>query len=254
VSILPHRSFEFGVQVIDEMGGNGAPPASFGDRFLDIFPLIDIFRSSDFLFSNKMAGAGFRWRVPSFAGFQFYTDAAIDDFDVRRVRSSMLEDGGYVVGFSFSCFAECGRYAARAEYRQTGIRYYTHTQFSTGIAKDDVVLGDPLGPRGLGSYVSLDLDDRLGTFSLGGAYEVRSGNRYGSVANDEESRGFRFVLMERHPGEHRVRATIGWTSPSRLAKTTARLDLGVERVSHFAFRENDTRTNVLARLQVEVRP
>ncbi|HMA25113.1 MAG TPA: capsule assembly Wzi family protein, partial [Gemmatimonadaceae bacterium] len=53
MSIVPHRNLEFGVQVLDETGGRGAPGASFGDRVLDAIPPIDAWRTgSDFQSSN----------------------------------------------------------------------------------------------------------------------------------------------------------------------------------------------------------
>ena len=64
LSMLPHPRFELGVELLDETGGRGAPPASFGDRVVDAVPLVDaIFRPhSDFLFSNKLAGMDARLR------------------------------------------------------------------------------------------------------------------------------------------------------------------------------------------------
>src|SRR5207244_625034 len=58
VALLPHPQLELGVEVLDAMGGRGGQPASFGDRVLDVIPIIDGFfrRNSDFEFSNKLAG------------------------------------------------------------------------------------------------------------------------------------------------------------------------------------------------------
>src|SRR4029079_4522456 len=109
IAALPHPRFEIGVEVIDAMGGNGGAPASFGDRLVDVVPLIDaLFRSgSDFQFSNKMAGLDFHWRMPSWRGFELYAGGDVDDFDIRRARSSFLEDGGIIAGTSLPCLFEC---------------------------------------------------------------------------------------------------------------------------------------------------
>jgi hypothetical protein len=255
LSAAVHPQFELGVQVIDEMGGRGSPPGSFGDRVLDLMPLFDIFRSSDFLFSNKYAGIDFRWRLPRAAGFELFFDGAVDDLDARRWKSTLLEDAGYITGFSFSCIVQCGSVGVRAEYHQTGIRYYTHTQFTSGIAHNGTLLGDPLGPRGLGGYVTIDhLNARYGTVAAGGAFEVRSGNRYGVAVTGPEDRGFHFVLYERHPAEKRSRALLSWRAAERNRSVGARVALGVERVQNFGFVDGRNRTNGLVQVGVEVRP
>jgi hypothetical protein len=255
LSAAIHPRFELGAQVIDEMGGRGSPPGSFGDRLADLMPLIDIFRSSDYLFSNKYAGIDFRWRWPRAAGFELFFDGAVDDLDARRWKSTLLEDAGYIAGFSFACLRECGSLGVRAEYHQTGIRYYTHAQFTSGIAQNGTLLGDPLGPRGLGGYLTIDQSPgRYGTLTLGGAFEVRSGNRYGAAITGPEDRGFHFVRLERHPAEKRARATIGWRAAERSGVTSARFLLGVEHLHNFEFVGGRNRTNVLAQIGVEVRP
>lgn len=255
LSILPDPHFEFGVDALDEMGGGGAPGASFGDRVEDAIPLIDaIFRPhSDFLFSNKFAGIDFHVRVPSARGFELYAEGALDDFEFRRFVGSLLDDGGYIAGFAFTCLTECGRLGLRAEYHQTGIRYYTHFFFPEGITQGGTLLGDQLGPRGIGSYVTLDGETARGEWSLTGAYEVRSGNLYGSGLVGPDS-DFVFVRVAARPGEHRQRLMATWT-PGRLdARTTVSLTGGIERVKNFNFVGGATRTNGLVQAVVKVRP
>jgi hypothetical protein len=255
LSALLHPQFELGVQVIDQMGGRGSPPGLFRDRLYDLMPLIDIFRSSDYQFSNKFAGIDFRWRLPRAAGFELFADGAVDDLDARRWRSTLLEDAGYIAGVSFSCLLECGALGVRAEYHQTGIRYYTHAQFTSGIAQNGTLLGDPLGPRGLGGYITIDYTDpRYGTLALGGAFEARSGNVYGAASTGPEDRGFHFVLFARNPSEKRARALVSWQPMERNRSVTARAALGVERVHNFTFVAGRSRTNVLAQIGVEMRP
>ncbi len=253
----PHPRLELGLEVLDETGGNGAPPASFADRVADAIPLIDVaFRpNSDFQFSNKLAGADFRWSVPRLAGFELYAEGAVDDFDARRLRSSLLEDGGYIAGMSFACILQCGRAGVRAEYHQTGIRYYTHTDFPSGVQQNSVLVGDPLGPRGVGGYLSVDGDlNALGAVTLSGAYEVRSGNRYASSVGGKQDAGFHFVQVEHHPGEHRARALVTWTSPARGSRSALEVTIGLERVSNFLFVSGRDRTNALGQLRYEIRP
>ncbi len=254
VSALPVKQLEVGVHVIDAMGGNGGQPASFGDRVLDVVPIFDVFRThSDFQFSNKMAGVDFHWRVPSWSGFELYTDMDIDDFDARRLKSVLLEDGGYLVGTSLSCITECGRLGVRAEYHQTGIRYYTHNDYF--IAQNNDLLGDPLGPRGLGGYLTVDGETEAGMYAaLSGAFEVRSGNAYGSGAIGPTDSNFHFTQVSRRPGEKRARI-MGTLSTSHGAdRLSLRGTAGVEHVTNYGFVAGQSRNNVLATLAVVVRP
>ena len=104
MAIAPHPNVELGVEVLDETGGRGAPPASFADRILDAIPPIDAWRTgSDFQFSNKLAGVDARWRIPDWAGLELYLEGVVDDMDIRRLRSSLLEDGGVIGGISLTC-------------------------------------------------------------------------------------------------------------------------------------------------------
>jgi len=257
VEAHPHRRLELGLEVIDEMGGSGAPPARFVDRVADAIPIIDVaFRpNSDFLFSNKLAGMDFHFRAPELAGLDLYAEGVVDDFDARRFHSTLFQDGGGIAGIALTCIVRCGRFGVRAEYHQTGIRFYTHTEFPSGVQNNGVILGDPLGPRGLGGYLTIDAESRrFGTFALAGAYEVRSGNRYGSTEASSSGSGFRFVQIEHHPGEHRTRAMATWTPTSRTSPMTVRATLGVEQVANFAFVRGRNRTNALAQVRYEWRP
>ena len=59
----------------------------------------------------------------------------------------MLTDGGYVAGLFFACITVRPT-ERRAEYHQTGIRFYTHTQFSSGIEQDGIILAIRSATRG----------------------------------------------------------------------------------------------------------
>ena len=256
-SMLPHPNLELGAEVIDETGGNGAPPGSFADRVIDLFPVFDaIFRrNSDFQFSNKLAGIDVRIRMPSWAGMEVYAEGVADDGDFRRFRSTFLEDGGIVGGVSWSCVVECGRLVTRFEYHQTGIRYYTHTDFSSGVQENGFILGDPLGPRGLGGYASLDADaGRLGRVLISGAHEVRSGNLYGSVASEPSLSDFHFVQIGHGPGERRTRVVAAWRTGAIDSRWSTTITLGAERVTNADFVMDKTRTGALARVSTEWRP
>ena len=254
IAALPNPHFEIGVEVLDAMGGSGGQKASFGDRLVDAIPLIDaLFRSgTDFQFSNKMAGLDFHWRMPEWRGFELYAEGDVDDFDIRRWQSSLLEDGGIVAGLAISCLTECGRLGIRGEYRQTGIRYYTHSDYP--LERRQLLLGDPLGPRGLSANVTVDGESSAGYFALNGAFEVRSGNQYGSSVNGPDTEGFHFVLIAQRPAEKRLRAVATWNSDRGNQRVALSAALGVERMTNFAFVAGANRVNWLARTAITLRP
>jgi hypothetical protein len=116
-----------------------------------------------------------------------------------------------------------------------------------------MLLGDPLGPRGLGGYVTLDGESSTGVYvALASAFEVRSGNEYDVPPIGADGLGFHFVQVLHRPGEKRGRMTATVES-SRDARVSARASAGVERVKNFAFLGTD-RTNVLASVAIVYRP
>jgi hypothetical protein len=255
MAVAPHRNLELGVEILDETGGRGAPPASFADRVIDAIPIVDAWRTgSDFQFSNKLAGIDARWRIPDWAGLQLYVEGALDDLDTRRLRSSLLEDGGVIAGISIPCLIQCGRFALRTEYHQTGIRYYTHTEFASGLQAHGVMLGDPLGPRGLGGYAALESDaPKMGKVALTAGFEVRSGNLYGSAGAGSRSADFHFVQIARRPAERRTRLVARWTSSMSGGRGDLIVSAGVERVANFDF-SGGSRTSAIGQVGYQLWP
>jgi hypothetical protein len=100
------------------------------------------------------------------------------------------------------------------------------------------------------------MDDDLGALgrvSLEGAFEIRSGNEYGSTTSGPNSAGFRFVQVARRPGETRSRALATWTARDD-ARVAPHVGAGIERVGNFAFVAGARRTNAIAQLGVSVWP
>lgn len=252
LATLPHPRFELGVQVVDVMGGNGGQPATLGDRILDAIPIIDAFRtSSDFQFSNKLAGIDLRWRMPEWRGFELYVEGAADDFDGRDFWRGFAEEAGYLGGVSFSCLVACGRWTARAEYHQTGIRYYTHTNYP--LASRGFILGDPLGPRGNSGHLIADGDlGARGRIAVEGVFEVRSGNSYRATTTGPNDEGFHFELVTRRPAEKRTRLIASWLG-DETSRLTPRITAGIERVHNFGFVGGADRTNALIQVGLTAR-
>lgn len=253
LAALPHPQLEIGVQVVDAMGGNGGQPATFGDRVADAVPVIDALRtSSDFQFSNKLAGVDLHWRMPRWRGFELYAEGNADDFDGRNLSRGFTEDAGYLFGVAFACVLDCGALGLRAEYHQTGIRYYTHSDYP--MAMNQLLLGDPLGPRGVGGYLSADRSwGASNQVTVGVAVESRNGNSYASATTGAHEEGFHFELVQARPHEQRARIAATWLrSPwPSLSMTVA---AGIERVTNYGFVGGLDRTNILGRFAVIFRP
>jgi hypothetical protein len=255
LSIRPLSAVELGLGVNDIIGGQGAPGGTFLQKVEDVIPVIDAtILHRTLLFSNKIVTGNARVLVPGVKGMQLYMEGAFDDFDLRRLKSSLTEDGGWIWGTSFECFRQCGPVRVTGEYHVTGLRYYTHGAFTSGYTLDGRFIGDQLGPRGKAGYLSIDLDDVGYHLRVDLAHEVRSGDKFGSVSTTDDDSDFHFVILEHNPAERRWRSVVSFTSGSPADAVSLRLSAGVERVEHFGFAPGSWRTNGLGRIGLEIRP
>ena len=223
-------------------------------KAVDAIPIIDgVILHRNFLFSNKFVGVDIRHTLPGMKGVQFYAEGVFDDFDLRRVKSVFTEDAAYVWGLSASCFTECGRLRASAEYHVTGLRFYAHGGYRSGFTLEQKFIGDPLGPRGRGAYGIVDVDGHRRSLRFDFAYEDRSGNKYGAVSTTPDDSDFRFIVLERNPAERRWRSTTSMTLGGvrdRLAYTAT---AGAERVENFGHIQGAWRTNGLIQVGLQIR-
>jgi hypothetical protein len=254
LSARPWSALELGVTVTDQQGGQGAPGGTFADKIEDLFPILDAtLLHRTLIFSNKFSGIDARLRVPHARGLQLYMDGALDDFDLRRFRSSITEDAGYIWGATYDCFIDCGSLKMTGEYHVTGVRYYTHGIFKSGYTQHHQFIGDQLGPRGKAMYLSTTLDRVNQAFTLDLAHEIRSGDRYGATSTTTNDSDFHFILYEHHPAERRWRSVVTAKFADREWWTTS-FSAGVERVQHFDFQPGSWRTNSLFELREEIHP
>jgi hypothetical protein len=258
LNILPHRRLELGVTVLSQQGGGGAPPAAFRERVLDLLPLYDaIFVTDrDFEISNKLSGIEFRHRVP-WRAIEVHGEMLIDDWDERRLTSTLWEDASYALGLTAPVGYGDGRLTLTAEAHHTGIRMYRHGDFTSGVATRGRLIGNPLGPFANAAYLRLTHDRGVGTlWEADGAYEFRSGRRH-ITSGGYGDETLRFHLTERLPAEYRRRLVV--RSWSRLGgRYSAARDLrtltegGLEWVRNDAH-TTSSRLNLLARLGAELR-
>jgi len=244
--------FELSASVQSEQGGRGAPAGTVWDHFEDIIPALKyLLPDNKTQFSNKMAGWEYRFRVPEWRGLQLYLEHQFDDMDPRRWRSTLWEDGGHIAGLSLANLGDGGALSGTAEFHHTGIRYYEHRVFNSGVAFDRALIGDPLGPKGDGGYLQLRWDrGGASTFTVDGAIERRSGNVYTAVSNlDVGESDFHFERLEAKPAEWRRRIVASWVLNAPNRRLT--VDAGFERAANFAFVGGATRNNVLAAATLE---
>ena len=250
-SFLPHPRVEAGLGFLTQSGGEGSPEASLGDRLLDHLFFPDLFLDREFAFSQKMAGFDVRVRVPEARGMEVYVEGVIDDIDVDRFRSMVWEDGGWVAGVRLARLDDAGRWGLRVEGEHTGIRFYRHQDFSSGVTLERRILGSELGPDANALRVGVTWDrDPVNAFALDAAWERRSNDHYLLVVGNP----YYFARTRILPKEVRRRVVGTWEHRRwEPGSWLVRAQGGYEHVGHFAFSRTGSQHNLLARLVVEVR-
>jgi hypothetical protein len=210
-SMQPWSRFELGVAVSTQTGGNGGPPATFLERVVDLFPIIDALapQHADLLFSNKLAGGNLRLRFPELSGLDFYYELQIDDFDGRRLRSSLEDDAAHLLGLRLPIQIGDGQIASRVEWHKTSLRLYEHSQFTSGSTYRQHIIGSPLGPHAAAGYFSVAWrPTATRSIELTGADERRDPAIYNTVVSGPRDSSFRFVRVTDDPDYRRRRTVI----------------------------------------------
>jgi hypothetical protein len=231
-------------------GGRGAPKGTFVDHAMDLIPIFKyLLPDNTTQFSNKMAGWEYRLRLPELKGLQLYAEHAFEDMDPRRWASTFWEDGGHIVGASVNDLGPDGALSAAWEFHHTGLRFYKHGVFLSGMTFNGTLFGDPLGNQGNGTYLRMNWD-RGGsrTFATTLALERRTGDEYYSVSEGPNEDNFHFERLRAFPAEWRSRvdATYGF----RWRRTDYSIRGAYERVRDFAFTSGERRNNFLVGLSI----
>lgn len=247
-SFAPLNSVEVGATLLQHVGGAGSPPATFGEKLADFFPLIDaiVLGDRDLQFSNKLSGVDARLTLPR--QVQLYGELLFDDFDLRRVRSTLWEDASLLVGLAVPRVVPSGALRLDLEAHHTGLRMYQHGQFVSGFTRDRWILGDPLGARANAGYARLThgfASDRA--VALEAAHEWRSDDQYDVVVSGPDDSGWRFVRSEIRPKERRSRLTVDWRERFD-GRSTLSVVAGAERVENFSFEAGRDLLNVVVRV------
>ena len=250
VSIRPHKQLELGAGFMVQSGGTGGPPASLTERIADHVFFIDLLflTNRDFEFSDKMAGADIRLRIPSARGLQLYAEGVIDDIRVSNLQRMLTQDAGYVVGAHMPRLVDSGRLDLTLEYHFAGILLYRHSQFESGYTLDRLFIGNDLESAGRGGYAELNWDaGARHLLTLQGAYEARSNDDY---ARSRELN--RILKMQSNPQERRYRAVASWSYRLPWSSALLKTLVGYERVNNFGFDTGRIRDNVIGELQLQL--
>ena len=216
VTMTPWTRFELGVAVLAQTGGRGGPKGTFFERVIDLIPVIDALSParSDLQISNKLAGGNLRLRFPELSGLDFYYELQIDDFDARRLRSSLVEDAAHLLGIRLPVLVREGELTWRAEWLHTSLRLYEHSQFKSGVTYREHIIGNPLGPNASGAYLSVTWRPTPSAqFGLAIADESRDPSQYTTTSNNTRDQGFRFVRLTDDPDFRRRRAVVSLERP-----------------------------------------
>lgn len=218
-TIQPWTRFELAVAVLAQTGGAGGPKATFLERFVDLFPVIDALapQPADLQISNKLAGGNLRLRVPELSGLDLYYELQIDDFDGRRLRSSLIEDSGHLLGLRLPMLVGSDdQLVWRAEWQHTSIRLYEHAQFRSGTTYRQRLIGNPLGPHAAAGWLSVTWRRTpLDAVGIAVGDERRDPAQYTVVTSGVRDRGWTFVRLTDDPDHRRrfVAATVEQTLP-----------------------------------------
>jgi hypothetical protein len=211
VSVTPAARLELGAGLMSEFGGTGAPAMTTRQRAADLFPFVTwLNEGSDRIASNKIATLDARLRLPELRGLTLYWEAAIDDFDLRRLGSVLTEDTGHLVGLSIARLSADGALSLDVRGHDTSLRLYRHYQFTSGVTYRDQVIGDPLGPERARPLRHAHL-----AAAAPPRHRPRAGRRGARpVAVDGDVEGeaeenWRFIRLSRGTIERRQRALLG---------------------------------------------
>jgi hypothetical protein len=248
--------FELSASVMSEQGGKGAPAATLLDNIVDVIPALKytLHSKNRGQFSNKFAGWEYRLRLPELSGLQLYAEHQFDDMDPRRWRSTLWEDGGHIFGFSLAQLGAESDLSTAVEFHHTGLRYYKHSPFESGITFNRTLIGDPLGNQADGWYWRTVWDaGGANSLTFDAALERRAGDEYvaGADGVPPHETNFHFVKVVNHPDEFRRRAGVAWMyRPSDRWRATA--SAAYERALNYAFVEGETRNGFVLSTSIEV--
>ena len=250
LNVKPWRSLEVGLLALVHSGGEGSPSASVWSRVLDHLIVVEPLtrlgtpERQRLAISNRFAGFDFRWRLPWETAPQMYGSLVFDDLGKPDQLDRVFgQDASYIVGMFVPHILGNDSQYMRFEYRETGIRFYEHDPFRSGLTVDEMIIGDNLGPNGRGGHLEFGKNFGVSSqFNLELAWEERSLDQY------RVKEGFTFEKGMDKPEEIRFRIVGSWEEEMDLGPIVLGR-IGYEKVSNFSAYEGASHNNWL----IEVR-
>jgi len=237
----PTRYLEFGLSLLNQQGGEGAPEASWGDRLRDIFLVMPAGAE----ISDKILSADMVLTFPN-SGIELFASALSTDPDYQlsyRLAESWWDEAIWSTGLKWSGLGPDGRFDTWIEGHHAGVRPHTHHQFKNGLTVDGRVFGDPLGPLSNSWQSGIAWTGTEDILQVELFREVYSGDDW-----ENEGTPFRWVRVKDNPDEIRFRIITNWTRTHKASELQTSVRLGYERVTRFDFTDVN-RSNYMAQVQ-----
>jgi hypothetical protein len=242
----PSRHIELGLSLLNHQGGEGAPKASWVERFGDIF----LVKPAGVPISDKVLAADLVLSFPN-SGIEFFTGALSTDPSYTlspRVLETWWDEAVWIMGLRWAGLGPEGRIDLWIEGRRSGVRPHTHHQFKDGLTVDNRVLGDPLGPLANSWQVGIDWLGANNTFRLELSREGYSGDDWVNDDWQNEVGRFQWSRSSDNPDEIRLRIMADWAYDKIANDLRTYIRVGWETVTRFNFTDM-SRQNYLAQVQ-----
>jgi hypothetical protein len=227
VNMKPVTRAELAVSLLAQTGGGDSiPSASLLERIADLIPVLGAaFPRLDNRISNKLAGGHLLVHVPELSDLAVYYELQFDDFDLRRIKSTFVDDASHLLGARMPVSLESGEAAIRVEWHHTAMRLYQHGDYKSGVTYRQRIIGSPLASHAAGMYAAATWRNAAGTtLEVAVADEIRDPSLFANppsardtafayvrLTDDPRIRGRRALFsVERAVGSGALRATVGY--------------------------------------------
>jgi hypothetical protein len=244
-SIHPHPNLELGVTLENHQGGQNAPSATLEQRLQDIF----LFHAPQGVaISDRAFGANMRLTLPRLRTELYIEGMSTDDHSFFRIKEwsqSLGTEAVWVAGVKRTGLGSEGRFDVWAEGRKSGVRPYTHHQFTSGMTLAGRLLGDPIGVLAKGATLGIDWTGPRSRLAVAATWERYYGDSYA----DSPGSLLTWVKVADGPDETRERLTTDWANDMGTRRLFTRVRLGIEHVHQLGFVRSDDRLNGMVQVQ-----
>lgn len=235
VSSKPSRFTELALNYMNHQGGEGSPPANWRDHVHDTF----FFWTNDgyLQISDKLVGFDFALTLPVIHSNMYVNFLTTDDRGkFSQPATGIWEDAIWVAGGRLFRVGPSGRFDVWGEWRHAGARIYTHHQFTSGLALDERIIGDPIGPNAASVQGGIDWTGARSRVGVAGAWELYSGDDYTwGIPEGDVYPNWDWWRVSDNPDETRWRVTTTWSGPGPAESLEAAVRIGYERVTRFNY-------------------